>query len=198
MMTESGAVNLFIIMNTDRSDKKGTYCFLDLHTKKQVFLFNSFGFQGFKEFILQDDQKILNKVLYGIEKVNEKDNKVTLITLKFSMQEYEKIKNKNRLSETTIDLLDLMYKFGKKHNLRNEVIVHLVDDQLQMIERDTCGMYQIYFYVNLFNPLENSSIIIEKILNKRTIEKLLNEILSTDRQENENRRKQFAEENYIQ
>ena len=198
MMTESGAVNLFIIMNTDRSDKKGTYCFLDLHTKKEVFLFNSFGFQGFKEFILQDDQKILNKVLYGIEKVNEKDNKVTLITLKFSMQEYEKIKNKNRLSETTIDLLDLMYKFGKKHNLRNEVIVHLVDDQLQMIERDTCGMYQIYFYVNLFNPLENSSIIIEKILNKRTIEKLLNEILSTDRQENENRRKQFAEENYIQ
>ena len=198
MMTESGAVNLFIIMNTDRSDKKGTYCFLDLHTKKEVFLFNSFGFRGFKEFILQDDQKILNKVLYGIEKVNEKDNKVTLITLKFSMQEYEKIKNKNRLSETTIDLLDLMYKFGKKHNLRNEVIVHLVDDQLQMIERDTCGMYQIYFYVNLFNPLENSSIIIEKILNKRTIEKLLNEILSTDRQENENRRKQFAEENYIQ
>ena len=198
MMTESGAVNLFIIMNTDRSDKKGTYCFLDLHTKKEVFLFNSFGFQGFKEFILQDDQKILNKVLYGIEKVNEKDNKVTLITLKFSMQEYEKIKNKNRLSETTIDLLDLMYKFGKKHNLRNEVVVHLVDDQLQMIERDTCGMYQIYFYVNLFNPLENSSIIIEKILNKRTIEKLLNEILSTDRQENENRRKQFAEENYIQ
>ena len=198
MMTESGAVNLFIIMNTDRSDKKGTYCFLDLHTKKEVFLFNSFGFQGFKEFILQDDQKILNKVLYGIEKVNEKDNKVTLITLKFSMQEYEKIKNKNRLSETTIDLLDLMYKFGKKHNLRNEVIVHLVDDQLQMIERDTCGMYQIYLYVNLFNPLENSSIIIEKILNKRTIEKLLNEILSTDRQENENRRKQFAEENYIQ
>ena len=198
MMTESGAVNLFIIMNTDRSDKKGTYCFLDLHTIKEVFLFNSFGFQGFKEFILQDDQKILNKVLYGIEKVNEKDNKVTLITLKFSMQEYEKIKNKNRLGETTIDLLDLMYKFGKKHNLRNEVIVHLVDDQLQMIKRDTCGMYQIYFYVNLFNPLENSSIIIEKILNKPTIEKLLNEILSTDRQENENGREQFAEENYIQ
>ena len=94
MMTESGAVNLFITMNTDRSDKNGKYCFLDLHTKKEVFLFNSFGFQGFKEFILQDDQKILNKVLHGIEKVNEKDNKVTQITLKFSMQEYEKIKTK--------------------------------------------------------------------------------------------------------
>ena len=30
-------------------------------------------------------------------------------------------------------------------------------------------MYQIYFYVNLFNPLENSSIISQESLNKRTI-----------------------------
>ena len=58
-------------------------------------------------------------------------------------------------------------------------------------------MYQIYFYVNLFKPLENSSIINEKILNKRTIEKLLNEVLSTDRQVNENRIEQFTEESDI-
>ena len=58
-------------------------------------------------------------------------------------------------------------------------------------------MYQTYCYVNLFNPLENSSIVNEKRLNKRTIEKLLNEILSTDRQENENRIGQFTEENNI-
>ena len=44
------------------------------------------------------------KTWYGIEKFNKRDNKVTLITLKFSMQEYGKIKNMNRLSETTIDL----------------------------------------------------------------------------------------------
>ena len=58
-------------------------------------------------------------------------------------------------------------------------------------------MYQIYFYVNLFNPLENSSIINEKSLNKQTIEKLLNEILSTDKQENEDRIDQLTEENDI-
>ena len=87
---------------------------------------------------------------------------------------------------------------GKKHRLKNEVIVHLVDNQLQIIERDTCGLYQSYFCVNLFNPLENSSIISEKSLNKRKIEKLLNEILSTDRQENENRIEQFTKENDIQ
>ena len=67
------------------------------------------------------------------------------------MQEYEKIKNMNRLSVTTIDLLYLMneYEKKKKNKLKTEVIGHLVD-QLQMIEKVTCGMY--YFYVNLFNP----------------------------------------------
>ena len=87
---------------------------------------------------------------------------------------------------------------GEKYRLKNDVIVYLADDQLQMIEKDTCGMYQIYFYVNLFNPLENSSIISKKSLNKQTIEKLLDEILSTDREENENRIEQFVKENNIQ
>ena len=85
----------------------------------------------------------------------------------------------------------------EKHKIKNEIIVCLVNDQLCIMERGTCGMYQIYFYVNLFNPLENSSIINEKNLNKRTIKKLLNEMLSTDRQKNENRIEQFVEENNI-
>ena len=79
-----------------------------------------------------------------------------------------------------------MNEYKIKQKLKDEVIVHLVDDQLQMIERDTCGMYQIYFYVNLLVPIESSDMISEKILNKRTIENLLNEKLSTDRHEDEN------------
>ena len=66
-----------------------------------------------------------------------------------------------------------------------------------MIEKDTCGIDQIYFYVNLFNTLENSRILNEKTLNRKTIEKLLNEILSMDRQENEDRIEAFAQENDI-
>ena len=61
------------------------------------------------------------------------------------MPEYEKIKNKNKVSESTIDLLYLMNKYKKKHDLKDENIIDLVDNQLQMIEKDTCGMYQIYF-----------------------------------------------------
>ena len=58
--------------------------------KKEIFLFDSFGFEGFKEFVLNNDRNILNKILYGIEKFDKKDNGITLITLKFSMLEYEK------------------------------------------------------------------------------------------------------------
>ena len=52
----------------------------------------------------------------------------------------------------------------------------MVDDQLQKIETDTCGIFQLYFYVNMFMPLENSSIVNDKKLSKSILEKLLNEI----------------------
>ena len=60
----------FIIMNTDRSNKPGTHwwSFLDLHPKKEFFLFDSFGFTGFTKFIIDNDINILNKILFGIQK----------------------------------------------------------------------------------------------------------------------------------
>ena len=122
-------------------------------------------------------------ILYGNEILNKKDNKITIITLNFSMLEYE-----NRLTDTAIDLLHLINKFGKLHKLKNKVTLDFGNDQIQMIEKDKCGMYQLHFYVNLFNPLS---------LSKRIIEKLLNEILTADRQENERRIEQFAERNDI-
>ena len=40
------------------------------------------------------------------------------------MKKYKKMKNMNKLSETTIDLLHLMNEYGRKHKFKNEVIVH--------------------------------------------------------------------------
>ena len=90
------------------------------------------------------------------------------------MIKYEKIRNGHRLTPTAQDLLHLMNEFGKLHKIKDIVKVHLVDDQLQKIETDTCGMFQLYFYFNLFMPLENSLIINDEKLSKSTIEKLLN------------------------
>ena len=92
------------------------------------------------------------------------------------MREYEKIRNSHRLMTTTQDLMHLMYEFEKLHKINNVVTQHLVDDQLQKIETDTCGIFQLYFYVNMFMPFENSSIVNDKKLSKSILEKLLNEI----------------------
>ena len=196
MMTEKRGCYPFVIMNTDRSDRDGTHwwSFLDLHPKKEIFFFDSFGFEGFKNFIIQDDRKILDKILLGIEKFKRKDKKITLITLKFSMKEYEKIRHAKRLSTTAIDLLHLIREFGKLHGIKDEVPIHLVDDQLQKLETDTCRIFQLYFYVNLFTPMESSSIIRDKTLSKSSLEKLWNEIFSLDRDSNKKLIEQFAEE----
>ena len=61
-------------------------------------MFDSFGFEGLKEFIIQDDQKIINKIFYGVEKFDKKGNKITLMTLGFSIPEYKKLKNFDNLS----------------------------------------------------------------------------------------------------
>ena len=83
------------------------------------------------------------------------------------MSEYENIKNSNRLSTTTKDLLHLMNKSGKKYNLKKDVTVNFVDDQLQKTEADTCGIFQLYFYVNLFNPVENNDKINDNTLTQK-------------------------------
>ena len=189
----------FIIMNTDRANEPGTqwWSFLDLHPRKEIFLFDSFGFTGFTKFVIDNDINILNKILFGIQKFKKKDNKVTIVTLKFSMSEYEKIKTGHRLRPTTQDLLHLIYEYGKSHNVKDTVKIHSVDDQLQKIETDTCGIFQLYFYYNLFVPYENSDVIEDKLLSKGTVEKILNEIFSLDRNLNEKIIEKFAKEKNI-
>ena len=86
-----------------------------------------------------------------------------------------------------------MNEFGKKHNLKNEVTMRFVDDQLQKTETDNCGIFQLY----LFNPVKNSQIISDKTLMKKTIEKLLNEIFTSNKDENENGIAGFIDENEI-
>ena len=131
-------------------------------------------------------------MLFNLNKFGKNDRKITLISLTFSMKEYEKIKDVKELRTTTQDLLHLMYEFGKLHNIKNEINVFSLDDQLQKIETDTCGIFQLYFYYNLFNPLKNSSIIDSSTISKHTLEKLLNEIFSLNKDQNENVVTQFA------
>ena len=70
LVREKKAPYPFMIMNTDRAGKTGTHwwSFLEISSKENIFLFDSFGFIGLKEFIIDNDRKTIDKFFYGLEK----------------------------------------------------------------------------------------------------------------------------------
>ena len=62
----------------------------------------------------------------------------------------------------------MLAEFAKVNNLSNEMMVVLVDDEIQEISLDTCGLFQLYFYKNLFDPDENSKILNDEHLTKKS------------------------------
>ena len=68
----------------------------------------------------------------------------------------------------------------------------MVEDRLQDLNSSTCGIFQIFFHQNLFNPSEKSKIQGETRLTKKTIETLLNEIFTLDDKENETKMETYA------
>ena len=59
----------------------------------------------------------------------------------------------------------------------------MVEDRVQDSDSSTYGIFQLYFYDNLFNPEENSKIQDKTRLNKKTIETLFNEMFALDNQD---------------
>ena len=68
----------------------------------------------------------------------------------------------------------------------------LMDDQLQDLTTDRCGIFQLHFYKNLVDPFSDNKIINDKFLTKETVTTLLNEIFSTNKESNEEEMKSFA------
>ena len=62
------------------------------------------------------------------------------------------------------------------------------------LNSSTCGIFQLHFFENLFNPDKNSKIQNENKLEKNTVEMLLKELYSLDDKENEIKMKEYADE----
>ena len=92
IIKEKKAKHSFAIFNTDRESKPGTHwwSFLDIHPKKYLLLFDSFGFAGFKQFIVDNDKNVMDKMLLNLEKFNKRNTKIDLVSLTFSIESYKK------------------------------------------------------------------------------------------------------------
>ena len=88
--------------------------------------------------------------------------------MQFDLANYKNI-NKRQITRTVHDFYHTLNEFVKIHK-RKVVDVFMVDDCLQNLELDTCGLFQLYIYVNLFLPTQNSKILNNKNLTINTIQ----------------------------
>ena len=195
-MIEDSSKFSFIIANTDASDKLGVHWWsiIDIEPRNDIFFFDSYGIEGLKHFIIQDDREIVDEILIGTEKIDRTDDKITLCKIKFNLGACKDLTEDEiiSLSDTARNFFYLIQAFGIKLKLRIFVNIWMVEDRLQDLDSATCGMFQIYFYQNLFNPDKNRKIQGKTKLNKKTVETLLNEIFSLDDKENEIKMKEYA------
>ena len=98
------------------------------------------------------------------------------------------------LSETARDFFYFIQAFGIRLKLRSFVNIWVVEDRIQDLDSATCGIFQLYFYENLFNPDKSSKIQNESKLKKTTVETLLNKLFSLDERENEIKMEEYADE----
>ena len=103
--------------------------------------------------------------------------------MNFKLKNYDKPTQKelNSLSSTAQYFLKFLYEFGIYKKIKNTVKVVTVNDNLESFSTDYCGVFQLYFYLKLFEP-PNTSIVSEKSTKKpdiKLIGELLNELFNT-------------------
>ena len=126
--------------------------------------------------------------------MDKSENKITLCKIKLNMGACKQLTKQEieLLSETARNFFYVIQAFRTKLKLRGSVNIWMVEDRLQDLESAICGIFQIYFYQNLFNPDQNSKIQRETKLNKKTVETLLNKLFSLDDKENEIKMEEYA------
>ena len=191
----------FAIFNTDKENEPGVHwwSFMDIRPKNNLFLFDSFGVEGFKLFIVDNDQKIIDELLYNFKKCESKSSqKLKLCAMKFCVETWQKMsqKTKDQLTDTAQNFFHLLEQFTKlkKTHCMNVIIL---ENSIQDIISSNCREFRLYFYKNLFDTDEKSKIASHQILNKSTLETIINEIFSTDVDENEHIIKNFKEEHEL-
>ena len=125
------------------------------------------------------------------------DNKITLCKTQFNLNACKNLSKVelDSLSDTATNFFHFIQAFGIKLKLRNFVNIWTVEDRLQDLDSRACGIYQLYFHDNLFNPDENSKIQGNTKLTKKTVETLLNELFTLDNQDkNEEKMLEYANE----
>ena len=135
----------FAIFNTGEDDNPGTHwwSFMDIHPPKNLFLFDGLGIEGFKFFIVNNDDKIINELLYDFKKCEPKSNqKLKLSAMKFCVQTWQKMshKVKEQLTDTAQIFFHLLEQFAKLKKTECMNIL-ILENNVEDLFGSTCGLF---------------------------------------------------------
>ena len=118
-----------------------------MHHELIYFCFYSFGVDGLKNFIIQDDKKVIQNILFGTEQLPRTDNKITLVNVKFSLNACKNLtKNEpDNLSDKARDFFYFIQSFGNKLKLRDFVNLWVVEDCIQDLNTVTSIFFKYTF-----------------------------------------------------
>ena len=68
---------------------------MNISPKSELFSFDSYGIEGMKHVIISDGRQTIGEIFKGIETIDQKDKKLTLCKPKFSIDAYERLKEKD-------------------------------------------------------------------------------------------------------
>ena len=84
----------YAIFNTSKENEPRTYwwSFLDIQPKNNLFLFACLGLDEFKVFVVNNQESIINDLLYNFERCNsESKSKLKLCLMKFCVNTWQKM-----------------------------------------------------------------------------------------------------------
>ena len=134
-----------MVANADNYSKSGTHRWsvLDIEPKADIFFFKSFVVDGLKNFVIQDDKKVIEKILFRTNQMKRKNDEITLVNIIFNLNACKNLSKKelDALSDTAINFFHFVEAFGNKLKLGDFVNIWIVEDRVQDLDSVTCGIF---------------------------------------------------------
>ena len=163
----------FAIFSTAKENevRKNWWSFLDIQPRNNLFLFDLLGLDGFKIFIVNNQENVINDLLHNFKRCESSSStkdKLILCSMKFCVNKWRQLeqKTKGQLMETAQNFFHLLDQFAKLKQTRCTNII-ILENRVQNLLSADCRPFQLYFYKNLFNPYELSKIVRHKQLTKK-------------------------------
>ena len=168
----------YVIANTDPKNEPGTHWWtmFNIGPADSIYFFDSFVLAGFKRFILQDDAAILGNIFTSGN--TSRTGGIEFETIGFDVNAYKSLTQNSidNLSKTAVGFLDFLTAFAKYNRYRKILNVHVVKDALQEFNTSYCAAFCLYLLFNLFSPEENSTVVNERQITHRVVDKLIAEL----------------------